>query len=177
MIAMAEKNTKVELRVEDVERADLAKGIARIDQATMKFLQISEEDAVEIIGNKKTVTKVYPANTEDSNKNIIRIDAYTRRNAGTVVGGQVIVCKANVVEAKTIVLAPVSMRLTVDDFLVNFLKNALFGKPLIRNNIVAVVMLAQPVQFIMVDTEPDGPVRISDNTKLQVLCKLDEHSG
>jgi len=177
MMTMAKKNRKVELRVEDVERADLAKGVARINQATMKLLQILDEDAVEIIGSKMTVAKVYPTDPKDNNKNIIRIDAYIRRNAGTVVGGHVIVCKTNVVEAKSIVLAPVSMQFTVDDFLVNFLKNTLFGKPLIKNNIVAVVMLAQPVQFIVVDTKPDGPVRISDNTKLQVLCKLDENSG
>ena len=173
---MAERNKRIELKVEDVERTDLAKGIARIDQAAMQILQISERDIIEIIGNKKTVARVHLANPEDAGKNIVRIDAYTRRNAGTTVGGYVKICKADVVEAKKIFVAPSGIPLTVDDLLVKFLKSELSGRPLMKMNIIVVVMLAHPVLFVVTDTEPDGPVVFTENTELRVLSKLSEVS-
>ena len=166
---MVEKKIKVELRVEDVEQADLAKEIARIDQVTMKFLQIVEEDVVEILGNKKTVAKVHSAHLEDNNKKIIRIDAFTRRNAGTTIGKNVVVSKAEVSDAKIIVLSLKGIRLEMDDFLVKFLKDCLFGRPLMKENIIEVTMLANPVPFIVVDTQPFGYVRVSCNTEIRVL--------
>jgi transitional endoplasmic reticulum ATPase len=159
-----------------VEQSDLAKEIARIDQATMKFLQIVEEDAVEIVGNKKTVAKVHAARPEDDNKKIIRIDAFTRRNAGITIGKTIVVSKAELSEAKKIVLSPKGIRLAIDDFLVKFLKDSIFGRPLMKENIIEVAMLAHPVPFIIVDTQPVGPVRISDNTEIRVLNILDEYS-
>jgi transitional endoplasmic reticulum ATPase len=173
---MVEKNVKVELGVEDVEQADLAMGIARIDKATMRFLQIVEEDAVEIVGNKKTVAKVHVARPEDDDKKIIRIDAFTRRNAGTTIGKNVVVSKAEVSDAKIIVLCPKGIRLAIDDFLVKFLKDSLFGRPLMKENIIEVTMLANPVPFIVVDTQPFGSVRVSGNTEIRVLNIHDEHS-
>jgi transitional endoplasmic reticulum ATPase len=173
---MVEKNVKVELRAEDVEQSDLAKEIARIDQATMKFLQIVEEDAVEIVGNKKTVAKVHAARPEDNNKKIIRIDAFTRRNAGITIGKTVVVSKAELSEAKKIVLSPKGIRLAIDDFLVKFLKDSLFGRPLMKENIIEVMMLANPVPFIVIDTQPFGSVRVSGNTEIRVLNIHNEHS-
>jgi transitional endoplasmic reticulum ATPase len=164
-----EKNVKVELRVEDVEQADLAKEIARIDQSIMKFLQIVEEDVVEILGNKKTVAKVHSARLEDNNKKIIRIDAFTRRNAGTTIGKNVVVSKAEVSDAKIIVLSPKGIQLAMDNFLVKFLKVSLFGRPLMKENIIEVMMLANPVPFIVVDTQPFGSVRVSGSTEIRVL--------
>jgi len=173
---MVEKNVKVELRVEDVEQSDLTKEIARIDQATMKFLQIVEEDAVEILGNKKTVVKVHAARPEDNNKKIIRIDAFTRRNTGTTIGKNVVVSKAEVSDAKIIVLSLKGIRLAMDDFLVKFLKDSLFGRPLMKENIIEVMMLANPVPFIVIDTQPFGSVRVSGNTEIRVLNIHNEHS-
>jgi transitional endoplasmic reticulum ATPase len=173
---MVEKNVKVELRVENVEQADLAKEIARIDQATMKFLQIVEEDVVEILGNKKTVAKVHSTRPEDNNNKIIRIDAFMRRNAGTTIGKNVVVSKAEVSDAKIIVLSPKGIRLEMDDFIVKFLKDSLFKRPLMKENIIEVMMLANPVPFIVVDTQPFGSVRVSGNTEIRILTIHDEYN-
>jgi len=172
---MAGKN-KIELKVEDVERTDLAKGIARIDQAAMKILQISEGDMIEIVGNKKTVARAHQANPEDAGKNVIRIDAYTRRNAGAKVGGHVNICRADVLEAEKIFIAPSGMQLTVDDLLLKFLRNNLLDKPLMKESIVVVMMLAHPVLFVVVHTEPDGSVIFTEKTELRVFSKLSKIS-
>ena len=173
---MAERDAKVELRVEDVEQSDLAKYVARIDQATMKFLQVAEDDVVEIVGDGKTVAKVHVSRPEDEGKKVIRIDAFTRRNAGTMVGNSVVVSKAEASGAKNVVLSFRGIHLVIDDFLVKFLKDALLGRPLMKENVVEVRVMANPVPFIVVDTEPSGPVKVSGDTEIRVLNIPEEHS-
>jgi len=160
---------RLKLKVEDAEQADLLKGIARIDQTSMKILQASKEDVIEIFGNKKTIAKVFPTNLENTHKNVIQIDAYTRRNAGTKIGGFVEVSKANVAEAKKLVITSSRMQLPIDEELKNYLKTKLLGAVLIKENVVAVKMLAHPVLFFVVKTEPDGIVRITEKTEIDVL--------
>ncbi len=166
---MAGRDAKVELRVEDVEQSDLAKEIARIDQASMKLLQTAEDDVVEIVGDRKTVAKVHTARPEDEGKKLIRIDAFTRRNAGTMVGNGVVVSKAEVSDAKNVVLSFKGIHLAIDDFLVKFLKDALLGRPLMKENIIEVKVMANLVPFVIVDTEPSGPVKVSGDTEIQIL--------
>jgi len=165
---MAEKPVKVELRVEDVEQSDLAKEVARIDQVSMRLLGVAEEDVVEIVGDKKTVAKVHVARPEEEGKGLIRIDAFTRRNAGTIVGNSVFVYKAVVSEAKTVVLSFKGIHLIIDDFLAKFLKGTLWGTPLMKENVIEVRVLANPVPFVVVYTEPDGPVKVSGGTEIRV---------
>ncbi len=165
---MAGRDARVELRVEDVEQSDLAKEVARIDQASMKILGVVEEDVVEIVGEKRTVAKVHVTRPEDEDKKIIRIDAFTRRNAGTTVGNSVFVSRAEVSDAKTVVLSFKGIHLAIDDFLVKFLKGALSGRPLMKENVIEVRVLANPVPFVVVDTEPIGPVRVINGTEVRV---------
>jgi transitional endoplasmic reticulum ATPase len=166
---MAEERRKVELKVEDADRNDLAKGVARIDQASMEQLQVSIDDTVEIAGKRKTAATVYQAPPPDEGRSIIRIDAYIRRNAGTSVGGLVEVCRAEVHDAMAVVLAPIGMRLNVDDDFELFLKNKLFDRPVNRRDAIQVIMLGQPIQFMVVNTKPRGIVKILGNTDLKVL--------
>ena len=172
---MAEKPANVELRVEDVERSDLAKEVARIGQASMRLLGVVEGDVVEIAGDKRTVAKVHVARLEDEDK-LVRIDAFTRRNAGTTVGNLVVVSKAEVSDAKTVVLSFKGIHLAIDDFLVKFLKDALLGRPLMKENVIEVRVLANPVPFSVVDTEPSGPVRVSGETEIRVKNTSEGHS-
>jgi transitional endoplasmic reticulum ATPase len=166
---MAEECRKVELKVEDADRNDLAKGIARMDRASMEQLQVSIDDTVKITGKRKTAATVYQAPPSDEGRNVIRIDAYVRRNAGTSVGGLVEVCRAEVHDAVAVVLAPIGMRLNVDDDFELFFRNKLFDRPVNRRDIIQVIMLGQPIQFMIVNTKPSGIVKISGNTDLKVL--------
>jgi transitional endoplasmic reticulum ATPase len=166
---MTEGRRKVELNVEDADRNDLAKGIARIDRASMEQLQVSINDAVEITGKRKTAATVYQASPSDEGRSIMRIDAYVRRNAGTSVGGLVEVCRAEMHDAVAVVLAPIGMKLNVDDDFELFLRNKLFDRPVNRRDAIQVIMLGQPIQFMVVNTKPHGIVKISGNTDLKVL--------
>jgi len=173
---MAEKPANVELRVEDVERSDLAKEVARINQASMRLLNLVEEDAVEIVGDKRTVAKVHAARPEDEDKRMVRIDAFTRRNAGTMVGNMVVVSKAQVLDAKTVALSFKGIHLAIDDFFIKFLKDALLGRPLMKENVIEVRVLANPVPFVVVDTEPSGPVRVIGDTEIRIKAAPEGYS-
>ena len=62
--------SEVQLRVEDARQRDVYRGIARIDQKTMKQLGISAGDVIEIIGKRNTAAIAWPAYSEDQNRDI-----------------------------------------------------------------------------------------------------------
>src|SRR3972149_1534667 len=102
---MADKK-EIQLKVVESQQDDAYQGIARIDGEVMRELGIHRGDAIVIKGNRETVAiadRAYPA---DVGEGIIRIDGIIRRNAKTGIGDIVEISKANIKEAKKIVVAP-----------------------------------------------------------------------
>jgi len=130
---MANEKTKgVKLRVAEALQDDAYKGIARIDFEVMRELDIKRGDVVLIKGGKETVAiadKAYPA---DVSEGIIRVDGIIRKNARTGVGENVVVQKANVKEAKKVMIAPGQKGIMVQ----GDLKPGLLGRSVIKGDIV-----------------------------------------
>jgi transitional endoplasmic reticulum ATPase len=79
---MAEKELK--LTVSEARRqADVGRGIARLDERTMKKLDVKQGDVLEIEGTKTTGAIAVRGYAEDQGLDVVRIDGMTRRNAGT----------------------------------------------------------------------------------------------
>ncbi len=78
--------------------------------------------------------------------------------------------KADVKDAQSVVLAPVDMRLNVDQDFVNFVKSRLLETPLINEDSVFVVILGSAIPFI-VRARPYGVVKVMPSTNLQVLSE------
>jgi len=74
--------SEVQLRVGEARQRDVGRGIARIDQKTMQKLGLSAGDVIEIVGKRATAAIAWPAYSEDQDRGIIRIDGFTRKNAG-----------------------------------------------------------------------------------------------
>ena len=102
---MANKN-EIQLNVVEALQDDAYKGIARIDAEIMKTLGVRRGDAILIKGNRETVAIVDRAYPADVGEGIIRIDGILRKNAKTGIGDRVVVSKAEVKEAKKIIIAP-----------------------------------------------------------------------
>ena len=85
---------------------DIGIGIIRIDTKTMQKINIREGDVVEIEGKRKTGAIALRAYPSDAGVDVIRMDGYMRRNAGTGIGEYVTIKKAEIHEAKSITLAP-----------------------------------------------------------------------
>jgi transitional endoplasmic reticulum ATPase len=157
--------------VGDAKQRDVARGIARIDQKTMEILQVSAGNVIEIVGKKKTSAIAWPAYSEDQGRGILRIDGFTRKNAGVSINEYVVIHQAEVKDATGIVLAPIDMRLNVDDDFTNFVKNRLMERTFIEGDTTLVMMLGHPVQFSVMKTRPHGIVRLTYDTKLQILTE------
>jgi transitional endoplasmic reticulum ATPase len=134
---MAEKETpkNVKLRVVEALQDDAYKGIARIDMETMKELGVKRGEIISIKGQKETVAMVDRAYPADVGEGIIRIDGILRRNAKTGVGESVIIKKAEIKEAKKILIAPAQKGIMVQAD-PETLKAGLLGRAVVKGDIL-----------------------------------------
>jgi len=125
----------VKLKVMEALQEDAYKGIARIDSATMKQLNVRPGDVLLVKGDKNSVAIVDRAYPSDIGENIIRIDGIIRKNAKTGIGEIVNVEKANVKEAKKIIIAPAQKGIVVQGDPEAF-KRGLLGRAVMAGDIV-----------------------------------------
>ncbi len=160
---------ELQLRVGDARQRDVGRGIARIDQRAMQKLGISAGDVIEIVGKRITSAIAWPAYSEDQNREMIRIDGFTRKNAGAAINEYVLVRPAKVKNALNISLAPVDMRLNVDEDFTNFVRNRLMERTLLEGDTTLVMMLGHAIPFTVTKTRPHGIVKVTAETKLTIL--------
>ncbi len=130
---MAKK--EIQLKVVEALQDDAYKGIARIDSEIMRQLEVRRGDVILIKGNKSTVAiadRAYPA---DVGEGIIRIDGILRRNAKTGIGDVVTISKADVKEAKKVMIAPAQKGIMVQAN-PEELKKGLLGRTMIKGDVV-----------------------------------------
>lgn len=130
---MAEK--EIQLKVLEAHQDDAYKGVARVDGEIMRELGIKRGDVVKIIGGRETVAIIDRAYPADVGEGIIRIDGILRRNAKTGIGESVKVSKANVKEAKKIVIAPAQKNIMVQAESEG-LKRGLLGRAATKGDVV-----------------------------------------
>ncbi|OYT43723.1 AAA family ATPase [Candidatus Bathyarchaeota archaeon ex4484_40] len=102
---------------------------------------------------------------------LVRIDGFVRKNAGVSINEYVIVRKAKVRNATSITLAPVDMRLSVDEDFINFVKNRLMERTFVEGDTTLIMMLGHPIQFNVTKTRPSGIVRMTYDTRLTILSE------
>ncbi len=161
--------SEMQLKVGDARQRDVGRGIARIDQKTMQKLGLSAGDVIEISGKRTTAAIAWPAYSEDQDRGMIRIDGFTRKNAGVAINEYVVVRPGKVKDAASVVLAPVDMRLNVDEDFSNFVKNRLMERTFVEGDSTLVMMLGHAIPFTVTKTRPHGIVRITYETALQIL--------
>lgn len=169
---MTEDN--VRLRVGEVPpnaQQDVGKGIVRVDSKIMEELGIKEGDAIKLEGNRQTVgiaARSYPA---DKGLGIARMDGYMRKNAGTSLGEHVEVQKAEVKEAKKIVLAPAEEGVMMQVSDPNIFKRSLLGRPVMQGDIISPGNQDKPRSFFedMFETASDNFSFSFGDTKLTVV--------
>jgi len=207
---MAKKPIK--LRVMEALQDDAYKGIARIDSEVMRELEIRRGDVVIIKGNRETVAiadRAYPA---DVGEGIIRIDGILRKNAKAGIGDIVTISKAEVKEAKKVMIAPAQKGIMVQADQ-DGLRRGLLGRAVLKGDIIHLggvqrrrdVMSEEfgdmddnifgnlgdilggmgfgqlggsitQIKFLVVSTNPNQPVIITENTEVTLNPKAVEIS-
>ena len=169
---------EVQLRVDSAYPGDQGGGKARLDPETMLLLKISPGDLVAIEGKRRTVAKVWRSLVEDWNQKKIRIDNFTRMNAGVSIGDTVRVVKiTEEIEAKKVVLAPpedLPKKIPIANN--PHVVNGLIDFPIAKNDMVPVVLglpFIQPqvVGFKVMELEPEEAVIITKNTAIEFSDK------
>ncbi|MEK6833834.1 MAG: AAA family ATPase, partial [Nanoarchaeota archaeon] len=125
----------VQLKVVEALQDDAYKGIARIDAELMKELDLKKWDIILIKGNRETVAIVDRSYPADVGEGIIRIDGILRKNAKTGIGEVVSISKAEVKEAKKIMIAPAQKGIMVQGD-PQGLRNGLLGRTVVKGDIV-----------------------------------------
>jgi transitional endoplasmic reticulum ATPase len=161
--------SEIQLRVGDARQRDVGRGIARIDQKTMQKLGISAGDVIEIVGKRTTSAIAWPAYSEDQNRDMLRVDGFTRKNAGVAINEYVVVRPAKVKTALNLTLAPSDMRLNVDEDFTNFVKNRLMERTLVEGDTTLVMMLGHAIPFTVTKTRPHGIIKVTTETRLTIL--------
>jgi len=169
---------EVQLRVDSAYPGDQGGGKARLDPETMLLLKISPGDLVVIEGKRRTVAKVWRSLVEDWNQRKIRIDNFTRQNAGVSIGDAVKVSKiTDEIEAKRVVLAPpedLPKKIPIANN--PHVVNGLIDFPVVKNDTIPIMLglpFIQPqiVGFKVVEVEPEEAVIITKNTAIEFSDK------
>ena len=196
MARKEEKVNEIKLKVAEALQDDVNKGIVRIDFSLMRKIGVRPGDIVEIEGGRKTVALADRSYPGDIGLNIIRMDGIIRRNAKTSIGEFVTIRKADVKEAKRVVIAPASKGVYIRASPSVF-KRGLLGRAVIKGDIIStggtrrrkLTLMGSPffedifrfmeeeafpgfglsgVKFIVAQTDPKGAVLITENTELVV---------
>lgn len=151
---------EIELTVQGAEKRDAGRGIARLSGAICRDLGVLSGETILLDGPRQTVAKVWPGGDDE----ILRIDADTRRNAGLNVGDRVTVRPIEVVDARSVTVdLPATPQA---DNVESVIKRQLLDRPLQEGEQIRLERIG--VQVTIAATEPDGTVRVTDETTVSV---------
>jgi len=168
---MSEKERKVEtLTVAEAHPKDVGRGIARLDPRVMEALGINTGDIVMIEGSKVTAAIAWPSYSSDYGKNLIRIDGYTRRNAGVAIDDTVRVWKGVAKPAKKVVFSPTEpIQLLGGE---QYLKRLLEGRPLVRGDRVTINVFGSLIDLVVTAVNPVADaVIVGGDTEIEISEK------
>jgi transitional endoplasmic reticulum ATPase len=162
--------SQVSLRVAEAQSRDVGRGIARIDPKVSSEIGLSAGDVVEIHGKKKTAAIYWPGYQEDTGKGIIRIDGYTRNNAGAGIDEKVGVKKVEAKEAKKITIAPTEpLRITGGE---EYLKQILENRVISRGDLIPLGIMGRRINLVVTGVQPPAAaVIVVPSTKVTLSEK------
>jgi len=153
---MSELEFSVEVRSEFLP--DKGKGIARLDDDSMKRLDLSSGDVIEIQGSRKTYSKCLASPKKNHVPGILNIDGLIRSNAGIKIGNRIYIKKILAARAKKITIAPLEITSFVEE---SDIKEALTLFPVIQGDNVVFENLGEPVFFRILETIPSNSALIT----------------
>ncbi|MCZ7402097.1 MAG: CDC48 family AAA ATPase [Candidatus Methanoperedens sp.] len=159
-------NERIMLRVAEAHHRDAGRDIARIDRDIMEQMDILSGDIILIVGKEKACAIAGPGYPEDEGTEIIRIDGNIRANARVGIDDKIYIQKSTPQVGKRVVLAPTQQIRLVGG--PQYLLRLLEGRPLTKGQHLRVDTVSNPLSFIVVSTQPSGPVIISRTTSLVV---------
>jgi len=159
------------MRISEAKQRDVGKKRARIGPDASDYLKITPGAIVEILGEGTTCAVVWPADEDEKDPDIIRLDGQTRKNVGSALNDIVKIKKITTKVAKSVVLMPLNDSVTVDKEFTDFVKNRLKGLPLMQGDEISVMILGNSMDFKINKISPKHVVKIDRTTNLTILTE------
>jgi transitional endoplasmic reticulum ATPase len=173
MRAGSDESSSIQLRVAEAKHRDVGKRRARMDPHQMEHLGLQAGEVVEILGKRTTAVTAWPADEEERETDIIRIDGQTRKNAGAGLNDLLNVRKIDCRQAKSVTLMPLgNSSITVDKEFCDFVKHRLKGYPLNEGDEISVVILGNQMDFNVQRLIPRVISRIEQSTRLTIIAEI-----
>jgi len=155
-----------ELKVAEALQNDVGRGLVRIDSKARKELGVNTGDIVELKGKKRsTAALVWQAQPQDEGMNIVRMDGYLRQNTGVGLGDKVGLKKAELKDAKKVVLAPTQPMKYSPGF-DQFVKKKMAGRAIVQGDTIFIGVFGTSFPLVAAVVQPSGVVIMKDDTEL-----------
>lgn len=160
--------TEIEISVEVQEgfSLDKGKGIARLDVDSMKRLDLSSGDIIEIQGPRKTYSKCLRGPEKNHARGILNIDSLIRSNAQINIGNRIYIKKMISTAAKQITIAPLEIMPFVEE---SEIRESLAWFPITQGDNIVFENLGEHIFFRILETNPSNiALIVTSKTDLQI---------
>ncbi|MDD4932460.1 MAG: CDC48 family AAA ATPase [Methylacidiphilaceae bacterium] len=167
------------LRAGEVPPQDEGRGLCRLGAEEMRSLGLQPGGIVAIDGQRRTVgVAVLKDGSEGAERGIVPIDPILRGNAGIGLGEKVSLSKIGADVARQLILTPISLAWAPHGQQERReLLRQVEGRPLVVGDRVRVTAAGKRMDFLVAQTEPDGPVVVAASTELRVEAGRNRDSG
>ena len=142
---------------------DKGKAVARLDKDSMKQIEASNCQIIEIQGNRRTCAKCFPST--ESMGGDLKIDSLIRHNAQIQIGARIYIKKINPPEAKKVQVVPLEITHFGDD---SEVKERLLGCPIVQGDIITIESMKEFSYFRVEKTDVQGPSVIMPGTDFEI---------
>ena len=170
----------MKLTVKPLKQKDAGRGLAAVDRAAMRELDLENGDYIVIEGKNsgRAVARVWPGYPEDEGQDVVRIDGQIRQEANVGIDDTVAIEAADVNPAKSVTVA-LPQNLRVRGNVGPHIRNKLSGQAVTKGQTVPFSlglgplssMSGQKIPLKIADTDPEGTVVVTDSTDINVSEK------
>lgn len=156
------------LKIAEAGHRHVGKGIAVVDPKTVEDNGWEAGDILELTGNRKSHSKLWPGSIEDYGTGLIKIDGITRLNIGSGIGEKISVKKVEAKAAKQVTLSPIE-KLSAEG-LHEYMQANYVGHVLTQGDtLVANTQLGGKTQLVVATVSPSGlPVVVTPETEFKL---------
>ena len=155
-----------QLAVAEIPQQHVGRGRALVDPAVLRGNGWSSGQIIELVHNRKSHVKAWPAPAADDGAGLVRVDGVTRRNIGAGIGDRITVRAVDASPAEKVVLSPTEKIEAggLHEYMAGNYANHVFT---VGDTVSLSTRMGGRVQFVVTATRPAGPVIVSERTRFE----------
>ena len=161
---------KITLKIAEAPQNLVGRGIAVVDPKVIQDNGWQSGDVIEISGNKRTFAKLWPGQTVDYGRGLIRMDGYMRASIGAGLDDRVNIKKADAKPATSLILYPTEpLRIVGAE---SYLTQLMEGRVVNQGANITINIMGRRIDLVIAKAEPKADaVIINRSTRIQFTDK------